>query len=274
MSFAQMGDYEKQVEPELVERIYNWKTAIGLQKVDGLIPSKFLLDVANTHIEGKISINEVEQFLIDYYASELARSKKENGTEEADKVSARIVRLLSTKTFSLSPIELMSIHRQLFEGIYNFAGKIRKYNIFKKEWVLQGDTVVYGNCDDISSLLDYEFNREKDFDYGNLESRAAVKHIGKFVADVWQIHAFGEGNTRTIAVFVIKYLRMFGYKVMNDTFEQHSFYFRNALVRANYNDRENNVKSTLMYLNKFFGNLLFGEQNVLKSRELLVKESS
>jgi fido (protein-threonine AMPylation protein) len=263
-------EYEKQDEPELSERSYNWKTAIGLQQVDGLTPSKYLIDTANANIEGKISIDEAEQFITDYYAHRPEGVKPEERTEEADKVSVRIARILSGKTFKLSPAQLISIHKRLFDGIYDFAGKIRDYNISKKEWVLKGNSVYYGDYSDLKTFLDYDFDREKSFDYGSLEPRAAAEHIAKFIADVWQIHAFGEGNTRTIAVFAVKYLRTFGYDVKNDTFERHSFYFRNALVRANYNSHTEGVKATPVYLNRFFGNLLFGEQNELQSRELQI----
>jgi fido (protein-threonine AMPylation protein) len=260
--------YEKQGEPELSERSYNWKTAIGLQQVDGLTPSEYLIDTANANIEGKITMDEAERFIANYY-----ENKPDEGgerTEEADKVSVRIARTLSGKTFKLSPAQLISIHRHLFDGVYEFAGQIRGYNISKKEWVLKEDSVYYGDHSDIRVFLEHDFDKEKSFDYGKLEPRAAVEHIAKFIADIWQIHPFGEGNTRAAAVFAIQYLRTFGYAVTNDTFERHSFYFRNALVRANYNDHPNGVKATPVYLNRFFGNLLFGEQNVLQSRELRV----
>jgi fido (protein-threonine AMPylation protein) len=263
-------EYEKQGEPELSERSYNWKTAIGLQQVDGLTPSKYLIDTANANIKGEISIDEAERFIADYYAHKPEGVKPEDRTEEADKVSVRIARILSGKSFKLSPVELISIHRQLFDGIFDFAGKMRDYNISKKEWVLNGNSVYYGDYSDIRALLDYDFDREKAFDCGKLGPRAAVEHIANFIADVWQIHAFGEGNTRAIAVFAIKYLRTFGYDVANDTFERHSFYFRNALVRANYNSHSEGVRATPVYLNRFFGNLLFGEQNDLQSRELQI----
>jgi fido (protein-threonine AMPylation protein) len=264
------GGYERQSEPDVAERSYNWKTAIGLQKVDGLDPSDYLIETANANIEGKISIDEAEQFITDYYAHKPDDAKTDDRTEEADKVAVRIARILSGKSFKLSPMELISIHRRLFEGIYDFAGKIRDYNISKKEWVLKGDTVYYGDYGDIGAFLDYDFDRERAYDYSGLKPREAVYHIAKFITDIWQIHAFGEGNTRTIAVFAIKYLRTFGYEVANDTFEKHSFYFRNALVRANYNNHQQGVKASAVYLNRFFDNLLFGEQNALQSRDLQI----
>ncbi len=262
--------YEKQAEPELSERSYNWKTAIGLQQVDGLTPSKYLIETANANIEGKITIVEAERFITDYYKNKPDGGGDEERTEEADKVSVRIARILSGKTFKLSPAQLFSVHRRLFDGIYDFAGQIRDYNISKKEWVLKEDSVYYGDHSDIRVFLEHDFDKEKAFDYSKLEPRAAVEHIAKFIADVWQIHPFGEGNTRTVAVFTIQYLRTFGYTVTNDTFERHSFYFRNALVRANYNDHPKEIKATPIYLNRFFGNLLFGEQHNLQSRELRI----
>jgi fido (protein-threonine AMPylation protein) len=243
---------------------------MGLQQVDGLTPSKYLIDTANANMKGEISIDAAERFITDYYAQKPERANTEERTEEADKVSVRIARILSNRTFKLSPIELISIHKRLFDGIYEFAGKIRDYNISKKEWVLNGKSVYYGDYGDIRSFLDYDFEKEKAFDYGSLEPRAAVEHIVKFIADVWQIHAFGEGNTRTVAVFAIKYLRTFGYELANDTFEHNSYYFRNALVRANYNSHPEGIKATQAYLNRFFGNLLFGERHNLQSRELQI----
>jgi fido (protein-threonine AMPylation protein) len=262
--------YKKQAEPTSSERSYNWKTAIGLQAVDHLTPSKYLIDTANENISGKISLDEAEKFIAEYYEHKPPPSNANDRTEEADKVSVRIAQLLAVRTFKLSPVELTSIHRRLFDGLYNFAGKIRDYNISKKEWALKGKSVYYGDFHDIREMLDYDFNQEKKFDYTHLDNKATVEHIIKFISDVWQIHAFGEGNTRTIAVFTIKYLRTFGYEISNNTFEKNSFYFRNALVRANYNDHKQNIKATLLFLNRFFDNLLFGGQNELKNRELQV----
>jgi fido (protein-threonine AMPylation protein) len=263
-----MESYERQTEPGKAERSYNWKTAIGLQAVDGLKPSQYLIDMANANINGEITLDDVERAITEYYDNK--PDTVDDRTDEADKVSARIAEVLSSRTFNLSPVELLSIHRRLFDGIYDFAGKIRDYNISKSEWVLGGASVYYGDFHDIRELLDYDFERERNFDYGRLDSKILFRHIAKFIADVWQIHAFGEGNTRTIAVFAIKYLRAFGYDVDNDTFEKNSYYFRNALVRANYNDYKNDVKATPEFLNRFFGNLLLGETHTLKSRDLLV----
>ncbi|MDR2664712.1 MAG: Fic family protein [Oscillospiraceae bacterium] len=260
--------YAPENEPNRDERSYNWKTAIGLQDVDGIAVSDYLVSAADANIRGDISLDETERLLVEYYKNKPSGTAGKERTEEADKVSLRIARLLSSKAFRLSPVELMSIHRRLFDGIYDFAGKIRENNITKKEWVLNYDTVYYGDCEDIRELLDYDFDREKSYDYSKPDEKQAVDHIAKFITDLWQIHAFSEGNTRTIAVFTIKYLRTFGYDVTNDTFEKHSLYFRNALVRANYNRYAQGIKATTVYLNRFFGNLLFGEKNKLSNREL------
>jgi fido (protein-threonine AMPylation protein) len=260
--------YLIETEPDKRERSYNWKTAIGLQAVDSLTPSAYLIDTANANIEGKISLGEAERLITDYYRHRPAQADAESRTEEADKVALRIAGILSSKAFKLSPATLLSIHRRLFDGIYKFAGSIREYNITKKEWVLDGNSVTYDDFRTIRQSMDYDIDKEKGFDYAPLDDRAAVLHIAKFIADLWQVHAFGEGNTRAIAVFTIQYLRSFGYNVTNDTFEKNAFYFRNALVRANYNDRKNGIVATPLYLNRFFGNLLLGESNELKSREL------
>lgn len=267
-----MSDFEeyiRQGEPEKREKGYAWQTAIGLQDVDGLKPSPYLIETAKQNIEGDITIDEVKARLDSYYKAKPVRDDS-NRMEEADKVSARIAELLSEKTFTFSPAEYITIHKRLFEGIYPFAGKIRDYNISKAEWVLNGETVYYASADSIRATLTYDFDREKQFNYQRISLLQIVQHIAGFVSDLWQIHAFGEGNTRTTAVFTIKYLRTFGFDINNTLFAQHSWYFRNALVRANYNDFKNNIHATNEYIERFFRNLLLNENNILKNRELRV----
>jgi fido (protein-threonine AMPylation protein) len=253
-------EYIIQGEPSQKEKAEIWQTAIGLQDVDGLKPSAYLLETAKENIEGNITIVEVQQRIDSYYKqSTSSKSIETERTEEADKVSARIVEILSEKTFTFSPLWYINIHRRLFLGIYKFAGKIRDYNITKSEWVLDGETVLYSDANMISTTLDYDFKQEKEFSYKKLSQAEIIEHIAKFISGLWQIHAFGEGNTRTTAVFAIKYLRTFGYNVDNKLFASHSWYFRNALVRANFNDYQNNIHATPTFLIKFFGNLLLGK---------------
>lgn len=270
-----MNDFEeyiRQSEPHKREKGYAWQTAIGLQAVDGLKPSEYLKEKARQHIEGDITIDEVKQLVDSYYKSKVARSSSEDRTEEADKVSARITEILSENTFTFSPIEYLAIHRHLFEGIFSHAGQIRDYNITKNEWVLKGATVLYASAGSIRETLEYDFSQEKIFDYKNLNIDEAIRHIARFVSGIWQIHAFGEGNTRTTAVFTIKYLHTFGFNFSNETFAKHSWYFRNALVRANYNDLTKGVYATTEFLEKFFRNLILNEQNELKNRNLQIDE--
>lgn len=271
-----MNDFEeyiKQGEPQKREKGYAWQTAIGLQAVDDLKPSEYLIQTARQHIEGDITIEEAKQLIDSYYQSKTVRASVEDRTEEADKVSARIAEILSEKTFTFSPVEYIAIHRRLFQGIYKFAGKIRDYNITKNEWVLKGDTVLYSSASSIREALDYDFDQEKNFSYKDLNINDAIKHIANFISGIWQIHAFGEGNTRTTAVFTIKYLRTFGFNISNDAFANHSWYFRNALVRANYNNLSKGIYATTEYIEAFFRNLILSEHNELKSRMMLVQES-
>ena len=270
MIINDFDEYLRQGEPDKKEKVIIWKTAIGLQQVDGLKPSAYLIETAKQNIEGRITIDEVQYRIDSYYKIKTVKIEEDDRTKEADLVSARIVKILSNDTFSFSPIEYIAIHRQLFTGIYKFAGKIRDYNISRAEWVLNGKSVIYANAPEIRATLEYDFNQEKQFDYKNVDFIQSVNNIVKFISGVWQIHAFGEGNTRTTAVFAIKYLRSFGFKIDNTLFAEHSWYFRNALVRANFNDWKNNIHSTKEYLMLFFGNLLFGENNELKNRYLKV----
>lgn len=266
-----MGDFEaylRQGEPDQAEKAKLWKTAIGLQQVDGLTPSDYLIATAKQNIEGDITIEEVKQRIDSYYISKPVK-KDEDRTEEADKVSARIAEILGEKTFTFSPAEYLTIHRRLFQGILSHAGKIRDYNITKPEWVLDGETVLYASAESLKDALEYDFQQEKKFSYKGLDQRQVVEHIAHFIAYLWQIHIFGEGNTRTTAVFLIKYLHKLGFKdVSNDLFAEHSWYFRNALVRANYEDLSRSIYKTNDYLDRFLANLILHEKNTLKNREL------
>jgi fido (protein-threonine AMPylation protein) len=272
-NLSDFDEYVRQGEPGKIEKSQIWQTAIGLQDVDGLKPSDYLIKTAKQNIEGDITFDEVKSRIDSYYKTLSKRQKTTNDrTEEADKVSARIAEILSSNTFSLSPVEYIDIHRRLFKDIYKFAGKIRDYNISKAEWVLKGKSVLYSSVEIIQATLDYDFKQEKQFDYRTTDLSQSMEHIVNFISGVWQIHAFGEGNTRTTAVFAIKYLRFFGFEIDNTLFAEYSWYFRNALVRANYNDLKNKVHATTEYLMRFFGNLLLGEKNILKNRELLIDD--
>ena len=263
-----LEEYIRQGEPGQIEKSEAWRTAIGLQDVDGLDVSDYLLDTAKDHIEGNISITDAQKRIVSYYEACSEREESRTETKEADIVSVRIAMLLGEKTFQFSPAEWRTIHRRLFEDVFDHAGKIRPYNITKKEWVLNGETVFYASCDSIRDTMDYDFQTEKAFSYQGLSMQDFVKHIAKFTSDIWQIHPFCEGNTRTTAVFIIKYLRTFGFDINNDAFADHSWYFRNALVRANYNDVKRGVYATEKYLEMFFSNLLLGTDYELKNRYL------
>ena len=260
-------EYIRQSEPSKRDKGYAWHTAIGLQAVDGLKPSKYLIDTAIKNIEGDISIDEAQELLNTYY-EENPKADTDDRTEEADKVAVRIAKILSEKAFSFTPNEYISIHKKLFAGIYGHAGKLRDYNITKKEWVLNGATVLYGSASELRATLDYDFAEEKKFSYKNLSMEDIIHHLALFVSRLWQIHVFGEGNTRTTAVFFIKYLRTLGFDATNDIFAENAWYFRNALVRANYNDLKNGVHETTKYLELFLRNLLLDEKNELHNRSM------
>lgn len=261
-------EYLKESEPDKVSKGYAWSTAIGLQAVDGLKPSKYLIDTAIANIEGEITIKEAQKLIDIYYEEKPMRLSDEERTEEADKVSSRIVELLSETAFSFSPNEYISIHRKLFQGIYKHAGKIRDYNITKKEWVLDGATVLYGSASELRDTLEYDFSQEKNFSYRGLSMDEILHHLALFISRLWQTHIFGEGNTRTTAVFFIKYLRSLGFSATNDIFAEHAWYFRNALVRANYTNLQKNIHETTEYLEVFLRNLLLNEKNELHNRSL------
>lgn len=264
-------EYLRESEPEKKDKRYAWNTAVGLQAVDGLETSEYLINTAKKNIEGEISIQQAAELINSYY--EENPGKAEERTEEADKVSARIAGILSEKTFVFSPVQYMNIHGRLFDGIYAHAGKFRDYNITKKEWVLDGETVLYGSASELKATLEYDFSVEKQFNYKGLSMAQIIEHLAFFVSRLWQIHVFAEGNTRTTAVFFIKYLRSLGFDVTNDIFAENAWYFRNALVRANYNDLKRGITETTEYLELFLKNLLLGENNELHSRTMHISGS-
>ena len=228
----ELGGYFKAEEPGRRERADAWATAIGLQKVDGLTPSQFLFDTAKEHIEGRITQNQARRRIHDYYVAQAEVARPDPEKEE--------------------------------------AGKLRTVNIRKHEWVLKNDSVTYGDAATIKQSLIRDFIDEREFDYGGKTPRKIIPHFARFIAQIWQVHPFGEGNTRTTAVFAIKYLRSLGFSVDNDAFRDNAWYFRNALVRANYADYAREVSRDWSYLEIFFRNLLLGEKNEMKSRYLLI----
>ncbi|MBQ7528324.1 Fic family protein [bacterium] len=262
-------EYTVESEPDKRNKKYAWYTAIGLQAVDGLTTSEYLLNTAELNIEGKISFAEADALLQTYYEEKPVHST-EDRTEEADKVSARIAAILSERAFSFTPNEYLSIHKRLFTGIYSHAGCIRRYNITKNEWVLDGATVFYGSATELQATLNYDFSEERNFSYRGLSMDEIIRHLAFFISRLWQIHVFGEGNTRTTAVFFIKYLRSLGFDVTNDIFAKNAWYFRNALVRANYNDLKNGIHKTTEFIELFLRNLLLNENHPLHNRTLHV----
>ena len=265
----ELSEYIKQGELEQKEKAKTWETAIGLQDVDGLKPSEYLLDTAKEHIEGNINIDEAKERIDNYYEQSSERKSEEN-TEEADKVSVRITQILSEKAFNFSPTEMLNIHKRLFTGIYKEAGKYRDYNFTKKEWILNDDTVTYSSYETLKETIEYDFDQERNFSYKNLSLDESISHLSRFISNIWQVHPFCEGNTRTTAVFLIKYLRTFGFDVKDEVFADNSWYFRNALVRANYKNYEKNVFEDISFLEKFFYNLLTNTKYELKNRYMHV----
>lgn len=271
--YLDFDEYLRQGEPSKKEKAGIWQTAIGLQAVDGLQTSEYLKDTACRHIEGEIDIDEVRELIKSYYHSKTRREPDDDDKQEADKVSANITKILSSQALDFSAGGYISVHRRVFEDVFKHAGKLRDYNITKKEWVLNGDTVSYLNWEDLRRALDYDIAQEREFSYKGISADEMIRHITNFVSGLWQIHPFCEGNTRTTAVFTILYLRSIGFNVSNDLFARHSWYFRNALARANYKNARLGIDYTTIYLERFFRNLLLGDKWDLRNRYLYVNVS-
>lgn len=272
--YIDFDEYIRQGEPDKREKASIWQTAIGLQAVDGLKTSDYLKETARKHIEGDIDIDQARELIKSYYQSKTVREPDDDEKQEADKVSANITKILSAKTLDFSTKGYIALHRRIFEGVIKHAGELRKYDITKKEWVLENDTVNYLNWEDLRRAIDYDIEQERNFSYRHIDNDTLITHITKFVSGLWQIHAFGEGNTRTTAVFAIQYLRSIGFDVNNDLFARHSWYFRNALVRANYRNAKKGIDYTPVYLERFFRNLLFGDKWDLRNRYLHINPTA
>ena len=244
---------------------YLVETGIGLQDVDGLKNSSYFVNESERYIKGEITLDELENIISTYYKN---KPDEEERSEEADTVASRIAKIISYDSFSFTVGQLVSIHKQLFDGLYNHAGKLRTYNFSKKEWILDGASVFYGDYRLLEMTLQYDFDLEKRFDYKGLTIDEIIDHLSIFISNLWQIHPFEEGNTRTTAVFIIKYLRSLGFDITNDTFAKNAWYFRNALVRANYKNLRKNIFENRSFLIKFLRNLLLNENNLLENKEL------
>ena len=268
--YLDFDEYIRHGEPQKKERAEAWRVAIGLQAVDGLKTSEYLHETARRNIEGEISIDEARDIVKQYYITKISHDEENQDKEEADIVSSNISKLLQTDAFTYSVAGITAIHRAIFEGVFKHAGRFREYDISKKEWVLNGDSVLYGRWQDLQIAIEYDLEQERKFDYSLLNKEQIIEHLALFISRLWQIHPFREGNTRTTAVFAIKYLRSQGFQVNNDLFEQHSWYFRNALVRANYRNLFKGIAYEPKFLVYFFRNLLLGENNILKNRYMIV----
>ncbi|MBO6267048.1 MAG: Fic family protein [Synergistaceae bacterium] len=267
-----MNDFDEYLvagEPDKRERAYGWATAIGLQDVDGLKVSDFLLNTAKRNIEGEITQVEAGKIIDAYYETKEGHDQPED-RKEADKVARRINETINSPTFRFSPEYYIGLHGRLFKDVYSHAGKIRDVELTKREWVLNGDTVNYTPSFMVKESLAYDFAEEKKFRYSGLSEDAFAEHFASFISGLWQIHPFREGNTRTVAVFAIKYLRSMRYDVTNALFKEKSWYFRNALVRANYENPRLNVEKTQLPLEEFFKVLIYGYDIELRNRFLRI----
>lgn len=249
---------------------YVIKTGMGLQDVDGLKNSSYFINESERYIRGEISLDELESIITSYYKN---KPNEEERNEEADVIAVRIAKLISDDSFTFTVGQLVSIHKLLFGGIFDHAGKLRTYNFIKKEWVLDGASVWYGDYRELETALQYDFNVEKKFSYAGLSMDDIIEHLSIFIANLWQIHAFEEGNTRTTAVFVIKYLRSLGFDVTNDAFAKYAWYFRNSLVRANYKHIRKGIYEDRSFLIKFLRNLLLNENIPLNNKELHISSA-
>lgn len=268
---SSINEYIEEVKPSNYIKKSQWEMAIGLQEVDNLKPSKHLESLVNNNITGKMTLLEVEQSLKKYYLEKDSNNDINANELECDFVSARIVELLQEKKFELSVDYLKYVHKYLFQDVFSFAGEFRKINFSKHEKILNNDSVPYGDYKILEASLNYDISLEKAKNYKEMSIVEVINSMATFSSNIWQVHPFREGNTRTTALFIEKYLISLGYNVDNTLFKNKSVYFRNALVRSNYFNDELDIKEDKQYLIKFYENLLLGKNNNLHSRDLIVQ---
>ncbi len=269
---SSINDYIEAEPPKNYVKQSQWDMAIGLQEVDSLKPSKYLEKLLQENVTGEKTIYEVEKELKEYYKEKEKNNDINHNELECDLVSTRIVELLQEDNFELSVDYLKYVHKYLFQDVYEFAGEFRKVDFSKHERILNNDSVAYGDHKLLEQSLDYDITLEKNKNYKGMNIVDVINNITDFSSRIWQIHPFREGNTRTTALFIEKYLVSLGYNVDNALFKDKSVYFRNALVRSNYFNNYLNIKEDNSFLIKFYENLLLGKNNNLHSKDLIVEE--
>ncbi len=271
---SSVNEYEEQYKSSNYIKQLQWDMAIGLQEVDNLKPSKYLEKLLDENVTGEMTIKQVEQNLREYYIEQEKKNNINHNELECDFVSTRIVELLEENSFELSVNYLKYVHKYLFQDVYEFAGEFRKVDFSKHEKILNNDSVAYGDCKSLKESLEYDISLEKDKKNEEMNIVDVIKNITNFSSNIWQVHPFREGNTRTTALFIEKYLISLGYNVDNTLFKDKSVYFRNALVRSNYFNNKLEIKEDNSYLIKFYENLLLGKNNNLHSEDLIVSKLS
>ena len=269
---SSINDYIEAEPPKNYVKQSQWDMAIGLQEVDSLKPSKYLEKLLQENVTGEKTIYEVEKELKEYYKEKEKNTDINHNELECDLVSTRIVELLQEDNFELSIDYLKYVHKYLFQDVYEFAGEFRKVDFSKHERILNNDSVAYGDHKLLEQSLDYDITLEKNKNYKEMSIVDVINNITDFSSRIWQIHPFREGNTRTTALFIEKYLVSLGYNVDNTLFKDKSVYYRNALVRSNYFNNYLNIKEDNSFLIKFYENLLLGKNNNLHSKDLIVEE--
>ena len=269
---SSINEYEEINKPSEYIKQQEWDMAIGLQEVDNLKPSKYLEKLLEENIIGKLSLEQVKKELRTYYIEKEKKNEVNHNELECDFVSTRIVELLQEDKFELSVDYLKYVHKYLFQDVYEFAGNFRIVDFSKPEIILNNDSVAYGDSKTLKESIEYDISLELEKNYKDMNMVEVIKNITKFSSNIWQVHPFREGNTRTTALFIEKYLISLGYNVDNSLFKEKSVYYRNALVRSNYFNNELDVKEDSSYLIRFYENLLLGKNNNLHSEDLIVKE--
>ena len=269
---SSINDYIETETPKKYVKQLQWDMAIGLQEVDNLKPSKYLEKLLQENVTGEKTIYEVEKELKEYYVEKEKNNDVDHNELECDLVSTRIVELLQEDNFELSIDYLKYVHKYIFQDVYEFAGEFRKVDFSKHERILNNDSVAYGDHKLLEQSLDYDITLEKNKNYKEMNIVDVINNITDFSSRIWQIHPFREGNTRTTALFIEKYLISLGYNVDNTLFKDKSVYFRNALVRSNYFNNYLNIKEDNSFLIKFYENLLLGKNNNLHSKDLIVEK--
>ena len=153
---------------------------------------------------------------------------------EAEYTSIRLAELVIGESVSrFDFVALCDMHHYIFQDIYEWAGKIRIINIEKSEPALGGISIEYSDCFDIEKDATYVLDKMNHYAWEKVSIEEVAEIFSKYLAELWKVHPYREGNTRTVITFCSQFIESKGFYIDSDLFKDNAQYMRTALVAAN-----------------------------------------